>query len=228
MNIAVDSQPNLDPERLRLVTQNLSGLQTFSMRGLGFAAFGAAFATMHASTTYWKSDWVGPLVLACLGLFALSLLYVPRYYRWRFGWAEARKAPVPEWVANLSFKQVFIAVAALFLLWLLIDVLAHALPVRIDLMPLLTWLGVLCAVLWLRQRIGTLWSNYVLVVFLIAVGIAWITFYPLWHSLAANQLLIWRTLTAGSMGLGYMILGLYDHIMLVRLMPKRVAESDHE
>lgn len=226
---AADSQTNLDPERLRLVTQNLAGLQTFGARGLGFSAFGALFATMQMSGVYWKDGgWVGLVVLACLGLFVASLIYVPRYYRWRFGWAEPRKAPVPRWLQDLSFKQVFLAVAALFLLWVLVDVIAHALPIRIDLMPLVSWLGVLCATLWLRQSIGKSHLSYLLVVLIIVIGIAWITFYPLSHPLDPSQLLLWKTLNAGSLGFGCIILGVYDHMMLVRLMPKRIAEDDHE
>ena len=218
-----------NPERLRFVTQSLAGLQHFGLGGLGLAVFGAALATIQMSEVYLRgSGWVGMIILGCLALVVASILYLPRYYRWRFGWVEPRMAPVSQWIADLSFKQVWMAAAVLLFLWLLAHLLAHALPVSIDLMPLFTWLVALSVVLWFRHRIRKSQANRLIIVPLIVTGIAWITFYPLWHPLDLSQSLSWKTLNAGSLGFGCMVLGLHDHLMLVHLIPKRVAEDHHE
>ncbi len=38
----------------------------------------------------------------------------------------------------------------------------------------------------------------------------------------------WKVLNAGGIGLSLMAMGLYDHVVLIRALPKRVAEGDDE
>jgi hypothetical protein len=126
------------------------------------------------------------------------------------------------------FIAVFIAAAAYFLFWTIIDLAGHAFPGLLDLMPLFVWSVAFCFSLWLLRSMDRQKLHHVLLTFLVVIAIAFITFYPLWLLLDARQFLFWKTLNAGSLGLGFIVLGLYDHIMLLRMMPKRIAEDDHD
>lgn len=57
------------------------------------------------------------------------------------------------------------------------------------------------------------------------IGFASIVSYAIFHP-AVKQLGLWKRLNAGGPGLSFMAPGLYDHIALVRALPKRVAEGD--
>jgi hypothetical protein len=230
MNDVADAQNKLDPERLRSTTANFSGLQGLNLRGLTFAVFGASLAAMQMANVYWKSGlWDGLVDLASIGLFVASLIYVPRYYRRRFGWVRPRPASVPRWGSEFSFGQMFIRVFLLlvtfFVLWMFVHVGGR------ELMPLVIWFMVLCVLpclMWFSQSKDGQRPYYIFPVLLTVIAVAFITFYPVWHWVDAKQLLLWKTLTAGSLGLGCVVLGVYDHIMLVRLIPKRVAEDGHD
>jgi hypothetical protein len=59
------------------------------------------------------------------------------------------------------------------------------------------------------------------------LGFTSIVSYAIWHP-DAKQLGLGKLLNAGGPGLSLMALGLYDYIVLVRALPKRVAEGDDE
>jgi hypothetical protein len=48
--------------------------------------------------------------------------------------------------------------------------------------------------------------------------------FPLQHP-AITQLLFWRILSAGWLGISFMAIGLYQHMALVRLLPKKNQEE---
>ena len=59
--------------------------------------------------------------------------------------------------------------------------------------------------------------------FLASGALAWAfaAFYPMWHPDATHPALC-KFLNEGWMGLSFIAWGLYDHLTLVRLMPRRI------
>jgi hypothetical protein len=63
--------------------------------------------------------------------------------------------------------------------------------------------------------------------FALLLGFASIVIYAALNP-DAKQLGLWKMLNAGGFGLSLIAMGLYDHIILVRALPRRVAEEDDE
>ncbi len=59
------------------------------------------------------------------------------------------------------------------------------------------------------------------------VGFASIAIYAAWNP-DAKQLRLWKVLNAAGFGLSLIAMGLYDHIFLVRALPRIVADGDDE
>ena len=84
MNVAerTVTDPTLEPQRLKYLTENFSTLQ-----GLIWVAWGAVALVQPMQEIYGASwpihGWL-PL-LACLAGFVVVGYYIPRYYRRRFG-----------------------------------------------------------------------------------------------------------------------------------------------
>lgn len=228
----VNPASRLDPKRARYITENFSKLQ-----GLNGAALGAGLAVWQMVDTYWRnSGWASLAVVPFIGANLALFIYLPRYYRDRFGWIQPRPSATVRstgWIADASDKKLFLVVSvtvvffAVFALaiWVVVDLAQHALHMQLALTPLSYWLILSVVALWFRQSIG--WSK-LWAIFAMAVASAFATFYPLGHPMNGTDLLLLRTLNAGSIGLFLVAWGLYNHIKLLRLMPARVAEDDHE
>jgi len=229
MNIRVrtNAGATLDPQRLRYLTENFSTLQGLNLVALGAISLLTPLAPIgdvYGVTIRW---WF-LLVMAAL---SVPMRYIERYYRRRFGWVEPR---------NPSNKQIaifFLALVVLFLCRHSLDRFTGDLTQvihsmisdpdgRIELLPLVGWIVALFASFLKRsQRVADPYWIYFLCSGTSACAV--VAFYPLWHPEAA-QSLVWRTLNAGSFGFSLMALGLYNHITLVRMLPKRFVENDDE
>ena len=95
---------------------------------------------------------------------------------------------------------------------------------QINLGPSFLWLGLLLASLLWRRKIDRQWLCFLLFGLLAFLSIA---LFPVWHP-DAGKLEVWRVLNAGGFGLSLIAAGLYDHIVLVCALPKRVAEGEDE
>ncbi len=228
-----EANTTLDPQRLKYLTENFTGLQ-----GLNFVALGAVLL-LPLEDVYGEirpdREWLQWLAYAVL---IAVMGYIPRYYRRRFGWVE------PVEPRNPSNKQ-FVIFLLVFLVGLFggrslgqrldryVDDLSQVIhsmifdPTgQVKLLPLICWIAALFANLRKRsQRIGDPYRIYFLVFGTITFAL--IALYPLWHP-EATQSLLWRTLNAGSLGFSLMGWGLYNHITLVRMLPKRFAENNDE
>ncbi len=96
---------------------------------------------------------------------------------------------------------------------------------QINLWPSLLWMGVFfSSVRWHmpsveRQRLFVLLGG--------VVALSSIAVYGILHP-DARQVGLWKVLNAGEIGLSLMVMGLYDHIVLIRALPKRVADGGDE
>jgi hypothetical protein len=218
----------VDHERLKYVT----GLLGTQEQGLNTALFGTFLFLMEAPLN-WPRGW--PIGLAWLAGMLIFLAawrsWIPKYYRERFGRVEPQE---------ISAKGLGI------LLLVLIALILFGLPVARGLVPLASsflgrvhllisdpshqvnltasyfWLALFLAnSLWRRGIFGQ-W--FCLLGLLASLSIA---LFPIWHP-SAERLEIWKILNAGGFGLSFIAIGLYEHIVLVRALPKRVAEGDDD
>jgi hypothetical protein len=77
------------------------------------------------------------------------------------------------------------------------------------------------SLLW-RRRIDGQWFCFLGLLASLSVSL-----FPIWHP-GAESLEIWKILNAGGFGLSFIAMGFYEHIVLVRALPKRVAEGYDE
>jgi hypothetical protein len=95
---------------------------------------------------------------------------------------------------------------------------------QIDLSPSFLWM--VCFLGSLRRPRGA--GVQRMPFFLVGLfGSASIALYPMWHP-DVTQVGLWRILNAGGVGFSFIAIGLYDHITLVRALPKRASEHDDE
>jgi hypothetical protein len=85
--------------------------------------------------------------------------------------------------------------------------------------PALSWSLYLCASFRRNPQREDFYKMY----FLASGALAWAfaAFYPMWHPDATHPALC-KFLNEGWMGLSFIAWGLYDHLTLVRLMPRRI------
>jgi len=96
---------------------------------------------------------------------------------------------------------------------------------RAHLLPVLYWFAVLCAAGTNRSHFARLrWVSFSACFDLLWTGV--LVFLPIRHPEILQEPL-WRVLNAGWFGI-MMLLGLYDHLTLVRLLPGRDQIHDDE
>lgn len=212
-----DAEVALDPHRLRYLTENFTGLQ-----GLNFVLLGVFFLLSAMDEVYGASWpipgwWLWAIWAALIG----AMRYTPRYYLRRFGYVEPR---------NPSNKQVVIFVLVLLMLFVYhrsldryvsdLTQVIHSMisdpDGQVKLAPILLWIVSLSTSL-LKRSLRTIERVYFLC--LGTILFAAIAVHPTWHA-GVTKALLWRTLNAGSFGFSLIALGLYDHISLVRMLPK--------
>jgi len=218
-----------DHERLGYVTRLLG-----SPPGLNTALLGTLLFLVNAEESlHWLNGWWRLLaVLAWLAsLVGGWRIYladrIPEYYKQRFGSVQAARKPSSKWSAVF-----FLALFVLLLIALYFDPVASRLhlmisdPARqIDLWPSVLWAALLCGSLrWHMSSIERQRSYFLLAG---TLGFTSIVSYAIWHP-DVKQLGLWKILNAGGIGLSLIALGLYDYIILVHALPKRVAEGDDE
>jgi hypothetical protein len=59
-------------------------------------------------------------------------------------------------------------------------------------------------------------------------GVVFVALYPIFYSINEAQFVFCKTLNAQLLWIGLIAVGLCDHILLLRLMPKRVSEDEHD
>ena len=219
---------SVDQERVKYVT----GLLGNQNQGLNTALLGTFFFLTEASFD-WAPKWaIGLALMVGMIVFVVaSTSWVPKYYRKRFGQVE------PEEISAKQFVILLLALIALLFVGQPIarylDPLSSSLLGRahllisdpshqINLWALSFWVALLLiSLLWHRRRDGQWFSFLGLLAFIL------IALFPLWHP-GAEKFEIWKILNAGGLGLSLIVMGLYEHCVLVRALPKKVAESGDE
>jgi len=209
-----------DRERLRFVTENFSDLQ-----GLNRATFGVALLMMNLARLYGNGRF-RPIfeVLAIVSVLAafVSLKYAPRYYRWRFGWIEKQVAP-PDW--SLKSAVGVVAWVTVFSVAVLTDVFKHLEQKGIDVAPLAVLVAFSLYMSLSRPQLMSLRLPYLFPALLVVAGV---TLFPLWYITDDHQLALWRALDRSFLPFVLVVMGFGDHILLLRLLPKRVSEDDDD
>jgi hypothetical protein len=222
---SVGGPDRVDPKQLRDITENLST----PFKGLSHVVFGAALAAVQTIDLYsGGSPWIG-LGVPVIAVAALvsSFVYVPKYYAWRFGWVQQKQPPAS------STKAVILVLILVFgiqgAVWLSADLLQHFAPRPVNYLTLLQSVLLFCVVLIMaftargRSMLVrvTIWGALVAAQGLLAI-------IPLWVSLGPRQMVLWKALNAGSLGIVLMVMGLSDHFAMLRMLPKRVKDKDHD
>jgi hypothetical protein len=223
-----------DHERLTYVTRLLGAQQ-----GLRTILSGILVFWIEANDIWhWHQTrgWVGDLAgLVGLVVFVRAWQrWIPRYYEKRFGHVE------PHEMSSKQFGILLLVLLALALfsryianyfeptvssflgrLHLLISDPAQ----EVNLYAPFLWMGVFFGSLrWPPRRMERRRLCFELAGL---VGFASIALLPMWLP-NAERLGLWRVLNAGGLGLSLIVMGLYDHITLVLMLPKKVVEGDDE
>jgi hypothetical protein len=229
----------VDHERLRYVTKLLGSPPALNMALLGTLLF---FGNVIALG--WPSGWWTLLEALAIVVFGRTYLpayerWIPEYYQKRFGSVQAARKPWSKWDALffLAFLLAFLVllfvgepsthylgpVASSFLGHL------HTMisdPARqINLFPSVFWVLLFCGSL--RWHMSSVERQKLYFILFGMIGFASIVCYAMRHP-DAKQLVLWKILNAGGFGLSFIALGLYDHIVLVRALPKTVREGNDE
>jgi hypothetical protein len=229
----------LDHERLMYVTRLLG-----SHQGLNTALVGTVLFFMNAGEIlHWLSGWskllAAPASLA-LAIGSLKILtaadsWIPEYYQRRFGSVQAARVPGSRWSA-LFWLAVLLTFPVLLFFGQPIahyfDPVASHLHMmisdpdrQINLWPSLIWVALLSGRLrWHMSGIERQRGYFTLVA---TLGFASIVSYAIFHP-EAKEVDLWKLLNAGGLGLSLIAMGLYDHFVLVRALPKRIAEDEDE
>ena len=221
----------IDQDRLRYATRTLGAQQ-----GLYLIVFGAGLLPIELREVLppiareWSLLKALAYFVACAFVWTTYTRLIPRYYQRRFGHVELKEP---------SAKGFAVFLLAVFVLFFFGQALARRLdpmisdvvarvhvaisdPDRhVDLWPPVFWTGLLLT--GLRRHLAKIELRRLSFLIVGIILFTSVAFYPMWHP-EARQLGIWRVLNAGWMGISLMVLGLYDHITLLLLLPKRTEE----
>jgi len=217
MSAAANSGGTFDPERLRLVTQHFRELQ-----GLRWVALGL-FQIILMSDVLWSGSATVFSVVkttAFVAAFIAAILYIPRYYRWRFGCTEPcedAQRQSRNWLLGASICLA--GAAAVLVVWSY----GYASLKGISTLPLVAFVGIVCYSILSGSKIMILRRGYLVPILVAAV---FLTLYPILIPVSAAELVIWRSMDPYIVWLVWIAVGLGDHITLLRLMPKRVTADE--
>ena len=234
---------NFEPGRLHRIMWAVVSLQ--SMGGLTYAAMGLSLFASSVEDIIpipYLGRFLGILALV---VWLLAFKYVPGYYERRFGHVDPPKSPMTPRQA-----LIFLSLVVLFVLYIVIwpffglaigrqlDIFFGSLGDQVHLLihdseHLVRFGPILCCALFAAFSFGG-WRDRnrdrALLLIMTIAALFWIVFlvYPLHHP-AISQVLLWRILSAGWLGISTMTMGLFQHIRVVLLLPKRPqAQTDYD
>lgn len=216
----------IDPQRLKFITENIASLQGLNSVALG--AWGFLFSVQDVwSLPWWAKLLSGTVQFVLLIVIARGL--VVKYYERRFGHVEPKtKSPTTRREAIGCLVAILLFAAAL--IWgrrleVWVDTILIGDPSgQIRLLALLFW------TVWLSKSLRRDSSSDPRGPFFYSVGLAVsaaVAFFPKWNR-EIIQSMLWRTLNVGSLWLTFIALGLRDHVVLVRALPKNGSDDEDD
>lgn len=221
-------------ERLRYVTENFQALQ-----GLTWVCLGGWFAVCDIEQVpgFGHPRWFAWLVVPLeFALIALAIRYIPRYYERRFGSVNSRVGAI-----NTKVTVLLLVFVLLFAFWPVLpryadlllaesNNLAHRVisdpEHRTNLEPLLFCFALMCAAASNESQFGRLRNvSFFACLLLLWGGI--LVFLPL-RNPGVTLKTAWKVVNAGWFGISFMLLGLYNHLTLLHLLPAKGQTSDNE
>jgi len=230
---AVYANPALDSERLKYLTKHF-----YQLQGLTPVPFGVVFVASPLVSLYGINwSWHDLTFKVTWTAFVMAAVhYLQKYYRHRFGWIEP--PPIPRTLfseilnrqeAKLLAGLVLVIIGGegidRFLDWITAVVYSR-IPAHLwPFFPVLAWFLYMCFAFRRNPQREELYRMY----FVYACALAWtfVALYPIWHRNLLHPLL-WEFLNHAWIGLSLIVVGLYNHFTLVRLMPKQVAVGDND
>lgn len=207
----------LDLWRLRYLAENFQAL-----RGLDSVAVGIGFALYQMAQVYWRGSHWGILSMIPLMLvLPVVFVYVPRYYARRFGYFQPRPS-YPPW----SNKQILTFICACIFGFILLQVSAELFQSLVPGAAGIDPNGIAIALVFLF--VGSFLPRRRMCAFVFAGAVVGVALVPFLYELNPNQLFVWRLFDASCFGLCIALLGLWNHVALVRLFPKRKEAANDE
>ena len=217
---------SIDPRRLKFVTENLAALQ-----GLNTVAVGAAMFLLSIEDI-WNLPWWARLISGSLQLVFLIIVargLVVKYYERRFGRVEPKAKSSTTRREAIGCLTTILLIAAALMWGRQLEVWVDATLIgdpsgQIRLLALLVW------TIWLSKSarrdpsIDPRGPLFYFVGLVVSVAVA---FYPKWYP-GVIQSMLWRTLNEGSFWLTFIALGLRDHFVLVRALPKNRSDDEDD
>lgn len=223
---------SLDPDRLKFITEHLSGSE-----GLTLAVTGVLLFSNSAEGVLPFPWWGSFLIWAVSALLvALVFRYLPKYYERRFGRVEA-KGMTP--LQAIIFSSLIIAIPIFLIGWQIVA---------------LIWGSQLNSLVsqfesWFDRKIPLPANTYLLGIWLLlffssfknlrfdpfrpyfcllgTIATCVIVFGPYSYP-PTKEMVAWKILNAGWLGLTNVAIGLYFHVLQVRFMPKHAGDDDDE
>jgi hypothetical protein len=214
-------------ERLRYITENFQ-----SQQGLTWVALGAlSFLTSSKDIFGITLPWWFWLLIVPFGIAAFR--YIPKYYGLRFGSVE------PRYPSNTHVVIFLIALLVLAVYGGSIGRYADSVVQQVsnkihgmisdpgqraNLSPILFWAVLMFAGLARRPKDlvrARLAFDFACLLFWTVV----LAFFPLRHP-DVTHLTLWRILDAGWSGISLIIVGLYEHLTFLYLVPARFRASE--
>jgi hypothetical protein len=227
-----ETLPN--PEKLRYITKNFRTLQGLRFLPMGILVFLLELTDILQPTHPLLGGLISALsFIAVIAYFRYGGTdYIENYYERRFGWIEPQRLSSKD---ALTISAVLLALIPLYLFRHQADLIIWQIDQQlhlwigdpncaVNLFPLFFW--VLCLLGKSRSPSKADWNRTSFFAFGTTVCI-FIAFYPRSHPEIMNQEL-WRILNATLFGLSLMIFGLYDHLTLLHLLPKRTEDDSNE
>jgi len=201
--------PNL--KKIRYLTEHFRQLQ-----GLDSVVFGAFWAFYElVPWGPWVFLW---FVVLGIGLACSRCDYFEEYYQRRFGWNEPPKNRELE--SNGHLVSFAVVLALIVLRWLGNKIGCPELWLRT-----IVLFGFVCDLGWSRQRFVNPRNAYLLPAIL---AVIFVYTYPTLHPPDSAHTAFWKALTDLVMPVFLIVVGLCDHLLLLRLMPKRISEDDYD
>ena len=222
----------LEPERLKFITEHLSGSQGLILAAMGVWLF------LNSAERVWPFPWWGNFLIWAVSVLLVVLMfrYLPKYYERRFGRVEA-KGMTP--LQAMIVGALIIAIPIFLIGWQIVALIWGS-PLNSLVSQCESWFDRTIPLpantyllgIWLLGLFSSFKSlrfdpfrPYFCLLGTIATCV--VVFCPYLYA-PTKEMVAWKILNAGWLGLSNVAFGLYLHALQVRFMPKHAGDDDDE